>query len=278
MTLSKRERNKKLLAEVKAQLKNKTALLNDAERAMLELLELAFANIIKLLDAQPSDYQQWYLPQISRQIEAILSEFVQTGTVQAEAHLLKGNNLGADAISSPLSAAGLQRVTQAVPVLVPQQLQALNQFTATRIKDVAREFGSYIDGQIGLVLVGSQSQHQAMAAIKEKIELPRYRIRTIMRTNLSQIYSSAQAARMEQLKPILPGMKKRWLKSGKFHARESHRRANRQVADIEKPFLIGGVKMMRPHDPKAPAKEVINCGCTMVVYMESWEVIENKIS
>ncbi len=34
--------------------------------------------------------------------------------------------------------------------------------------------------------------------------------------------------------------------------------------------VLGAVTLMYPHDPKAPASETINCGCTMLPWKEAW--------
>ena len=41
--------------------------------------------------------------------------------------------------------------------------------------------------------------------------------------------------------------------------RQSHRNVNRQVRSIDKRFSNG---LLYPHDPNAPAEEVVNCRCS----------------
>jgi hypothetical protein len=57
----------------------------------------------------------------------------------------------------------------------------------------------------------------------------------------------------------------------------SHDAADGQIKDKAEPFVIwsknGPVKLMHPHDPKAPAGETINCGCVALPYMASWDVV-----
>lgn len=56
-----------------------------------------------------------------------------------------------------------------------------------------------------------------------------------------------------------------WLHSGLTdHARVSHQAAHEQVREMGMPFDIGGVPMMFPGDPEAPADEVINCRCVRI--------------
>lgn len=55
---------------------------------------------------------------------------------------------------------------------------------------------------------------------------------------------------------------KRWLATDDTRTRPDHREADGQLAAWSQPFVVGGFPMMHPHDPAAPAREVINCRCT----------------
>ena len=54
---------------------------------------------------------------------------------------------------------------------------------------------------------------------------------------------------------------KQWSASLDGRERASHRRANGEVKEKNEPFSIG---LQRPHDPDAPANEVINCRCVLL--------------
>ncbi len=41
---------------------------------------------------------------------------------------------------------------------------------------------------------------------------------------------------------------------------------------MDQPFDVAGVQLRVPRGPLAPAKETINCGCTSLPFMASWEV------
>ncbi len=71
---------------------------------------------------------------------------------------------------------------------------------------------------------------------------------------------------------MLPGLQKQWRRSGKIHSRTSHDRADGQVRPVDKPFDVAGVQLRFPRDPLGPAKETINCGCTSLPFMATWEV------
>lgn len=59
---------------------------------------------------------------------------------------------------------------------------------------------------------------------------------------------------------------KMWLATADARTRPSHVEVNGTVVEMDEPFQVGGVSMMRPHDPGAPAAEVVNCRCTTLAY------------
>jgi hypothetical protein len=100
----------------------------------------------------------------------------------------------------------------------------------------------------------------------------RGRALTIVRTELGRAYSVAGQQRFDQAREVLPGLQKQWRRSGKIHSRASHDRADGQVRPVDQPFDVAGVQLRFPRDPRGPAKETINCGCTSLPFMASWEV------
>lgn len=58
---------------------------------------------------------------------------------------------------------------------------------------------------------------------------------------------------------------KEWSATGGPRTRETHSTASGQRVAKDKPFIVGGYRMMHPGDNSmgAPAKEIINCRCTM---------------
>lgn len=61
------------------------------------------------------------------------------------------------------------------------------------------------------------------------------------------------------------GVRKQWLATSDDRVRASHARANGQVQFWGDPFIVGGHRMQHPGYPGAPAAEVCNCRCTLLV-------------
>ncbi len=59
-------------------------------------------------------------------------------------------------------------------------------------------------------------------------------------------------------------LKKEWLATHDGRTRHAHGMADGQIAELEKPFVIDGYKMMYPGDMSAPGYLVYNCRCTTV--------------
>lgn len=59
-------------------------------------------------------------------------------------------------------------------------------------------------------------------------------------------------------------LKQMWVATLDGKTRHEHRQADRQMVDIGEPFIVGGVEMDYPGDPKAPGHLIYNCRCTVI--------------
>lgn len=142
-----------------------------------------------------------------------------------------------------------------------------------RISNIGVTVANRINSELGLAAIGAQTPSQAAGKIAGILETGgRTRALTIVRTELGRAFSVAGQARFEQAAEVLPGLKKQWRRSGKLHSRPDHDIADGQTQAVMDPFLVGGERLMFPRDPAASAKQTINCGCTSLPLMESWEV------
>lgn len=252
------------------------AIQKDTAQGVLDLLTDAAAQIDQLLARQPTDWQQWALPQLKKQIEQEMAAFGaaagQTLGAGAEASFEAGIRLVDQPVAAGNGAAEPGIVLQAhLPRLDRRQLMATQTFLTAKMADVSAATARRIDRELGLVVTGLATPSEAATAVQAALEgAPRQRALTITRTELGRAFSAAAQGRMTQATKSLPGLKKKWRRSGKIQSRHTHDLADGQVVDVDKPFVIGGEEMMYPRDPAASASNTVNCGCMVIPHMEHW--------
>lgn len=75
--------------------------------------------------------------------------------------------------------------------------------------------------------------------------------------------AAANGGKLEGWKQSGIVKKKRWRAANNQRTRKDHKAANGQEVDIDKPFRVGGEKLMHPGDPAGSANQIVNCRCTM---------------
>ena len=129
---------------------------------LVALLEKARDDIIVILADSPSDYQQWRLTELQKEIGRVLGELGESsGRVVAEAAGRAWAG-GIAAIDSPLAAAGFK---VAMPHLDTGQLMAMRTFMVERITDISVVAASKIRQELGLAAIGSQGLHDTMTRV-----------------------------------------------------------------------------------------------------------------
>ncbi|MHC8492787.1 phage minor head protein [Thalassospira sp. SM2505] len=264
-------RDKAFRKERKRQVKLYTEEMRTALRDVVHILKVGRQRIAAELAIGASEFQAWQLPNIQQSIDKVLREIGEEMASSGSEHLAAAHSLGIDLIEKPLAAGGL-RIAGLLPDVDRRQLMAIRSFLTDRLKNVSADVASKVKGQIGFVMIGGQTPADAATSVSMLIESERSRALTIVRTEMGRAFSVASQERQKQAAEMLPGLQKQWRRSGKVHSRRSHDLADGQIAEVDEPFIIGGVELMYPRDPKAPAKETINCGCISLPHMANWEV------
>lgn len=266
------QRQRAFQKAIAQQLREQGALVKQTRESLLAILTTISEQITVLLAAQPSDYQQWFLPQINAQIKTVLQGLQRQGETILDVALNDASAAGLAQLDNALRPAGVL-LGGVAPAINMQLLTNIKAFHVNRIADITTRTASAIEIELSKVLIGAQSPYDATKAIQAIMgDAPRYRIKTIVNTSMSSVYNKSAADRYAQASEYLPGLKKQWHRSGKRDPRLSHYAAHLQAVPTNEPFNIGGVSMMQPHDLTAPAKETINCGCYMQPLMENWDV------
>lgn len=245
-------------AEKSAQAERKR-LLEATRDAVVALLDKAKADITLTLAGQPSDYQQWRLSELNKEIDRVMAELGQrSGQVLSSAAGAAWEG-GIAAIDAPMAAAEIKAM---LPHLDAGQLMGMRAFMVDRIGDVSTVAASRIKQELGLTMIGAQNVNDTIGKVAEHLgETSRARATTIVRTELSRAWATASNERALQSEEGGVAMDKIWRRSGKIHSRLAHDIADGRRVKIDEAFVINGHKLRYPHDPKAPASETINCGC-----------------
>lgn len=234
-------------------------LLEETRAEVVTLLRQARDDITLVLAGAPTDYQQWHLTELQKEIDRVLGDLGQrSGNVLSTA-AGKAWEGGVAAIDSQFSAVSIKAI---LPHLDTGQLMGIRAFMVDRIKDVSTVAASKIRQEIGLTMIGSQTIPEAIAKVAIHLgETSTSRASTIVRDNLSSAWAMASDERSQQSVEAGVEMDKIWRRSGKIHSRLAHDLADGRRIPINEAFMINGHKIRYPHDPKAPASEIINCGC-----------------
>ena len=240
------------------------------------LLRRAERELRAQLAGDASDFTRWLNPQLRRSVRTTLEGL---GTEAGEAFANGASDAwdaGVALVDEPINAGlaletpGARIASQLADVDI-RQLRAMRTFLTDKMREVTAQAINRVNTHIGLVATGVKTPGDAVGDLAKILKSTRGRAVTVLRTELGRAYSTAAQERQTIARERLPGLKKQWRRSGKLHSRIEHDAADGQVRDVDKPFDIGGTKLMYPRDPAAPAAETINCGCQSLPYMASWE-------
>jgi hypothetical protein len=278
--------DKALLEATQVYLKDRAALIVATQAGVRELLHVALSRINALLTEQPSDFARWNLSKLKADIEDALIRATGNAATLIQSATAQAWQLGEDVIDKPLLAIGIPLELQ-LPALDATLLASLKSFGVERLKDVGREAAGKIGSELGLVTLGAQTPFEGIKRIAKLLDTDSLaRATTIVRTSVSQAFAIAQQGRMAQSakaltdSPVYQGaqLMKQWRRSGKIKSRFNHDLIDGQTVPVEEKFKLqtedGVLYMMHPHDPKAPASEVINCGCVVLPKMSGWQMMQ----
>lgn len=249
-------------AELRRQLQALPRIQRTAIERVLAELQTARTALLKELQQQLSDSRrasrQKILAEVERQITAWSRAAAQIGTQAAGLAWTAGIAL----VASPLAAGGL---TMTVATRIdPRALASVEQLLTSRIADAGARAIASINSVVTQTLIGTTPLSDAITQVGQILNSPRRRAQTIIFTEVGRAHAIATQAAMTEAAQVVPGLRKRWLRSGKLHPRRDHVAAHNQIKLAGEPFLVAGERLMHPRDPAASARNTINCGCMSV--------------
>lgn len=236
------------------------------------LLEEAHTEVRAQMNNTLTDFQAFQLPVIENNIDQALAEITAALNERLGERVDAMTRAGTGLVDRPLEAGGM-RIAGVLPEIDLQQILDVRQAMTHLIKDVTAKAGRRVKSQIGFVVAGVRSPSEATTAVQGIIGSSRRRALTIVRTELGRVYSVSAQTRQEQAVEVLPGLKKQWRRSGKIHSRQNHDLTDGKVVEVKDAFtLANGVALMYPRDPGGPPREIINCGCVSLPFMDHWNM------
>ncbi|WP_366294407.1 phage minor head protein [Paenibacillus sp. AN1007] len=109
---------------------------------------------------------------------------------------------------------------------------------------------------------------QEISAIAAEGEDGPFSMQRAQRISRTMSTAAANGGKLEGWKQSEIAKGKKWRSAAGTRTRKTHRKANGQVVDLDKPFKVGKSKLMYPGDPAGDPEEIINCRCAMQLVLE----------
>lgn len=162
---------------------------------------------------------------------------------------------------------------QGVPVIVPiEQEAAIKAVTIdSKLKEPLYEslgvdvtkLKKTISAEITRGIAAGYSYGEMAQGIALMTKAPLSRARTIVRTEAGRVQEQANFDAANKAKSAGADVVKQWSAVLDGKTRDSHRKLDHQIREMDKPFEIEGKKAMYPHDFGDPAEDC-NCRCTLL--------------
>lgn len=110
------------------------------------------------------------------------------------------------------------------------------------------------------------------ARVREAVDVASPRAQTIARTESHGARNAVNhmtVRRVDAAFRVSGAIRRRWQAANDERTRETHRRADGQVVELNEPFRVGRASLEFPGDPSGPADEVINCRCTSITLIDT---------
>lgn len=254
------------------------ALLNN-EKEVLKLLENNYNEALKsineklavLLGRADSDmqyviYQVEYQNALRTQIQAILEQLQTNEFETISEYLTKSYEDGFIGTMYDLQKQGIPLI---FPIDQKQVVEAIQHETklSTKLytalgKDV-KVLQKQIAGEISRGISQNYTYAQIAKSISNRASISRNNSMRIARTEAHRIQNKATSDAQFKAKEKGADVVKQWDSTLDSRTRESHRKLDGQIRELEDPFIVNGHKAMRPGDFGRP-EEDINCRCVLL--------------
>jgi hypothetical protein len=249
-----------------------------AARAQIQLLTRLRRELLAEL-ANAQGFRLFRVQTMLGVIDHEIGRLAPEVTNATAAPLRQAWELGLDLVIGVEGGTGLYSVS-------PTLLQSVLAVTSQDATSIWLELGNRLKSIVGRVALGAQDPFDAMAKLARAIKDPKTfgtaftRAETLIRTETNRVFALATQARAkesdERLRATGDRLVKYWLSAEDARVREAHAEAATTYSKdrpipIDRPFIVGGEKLMHPLDPSASAANTVNCRCVEVVLVVTAE-------
>ena len=150
--------------------------------------------------------------------------------------------------------------------------------TTNRMRNSTLEVWGDVKGKVNQSLLTGMSNVDLQKEVKKITGYSASRAEAIARTETMGAYNGGLEEGAMAMPPEHRPVAKEWLATRDSRTRKTHKAANGQVVGMDEEFVVGGRSMSRPLASGAPADEVVNCRCTMLLYYPGDELPDGSIA
>lgn len=240
------------------------------------------------------DYQQWRLAQIGRgkRFEALRDRIAErmTNANEVSAAYINDTTPGLYSLNRNYAAYTIERVAgdvgfdlwdeQTVKRLIVEQPDLMPYYPPKRAikRGIDLAWGKrQITAQVTSgILQGESIKH---LADRLQTNIPNLNRDSAIRAARTAVTGAQNAGRQDSYDTAVKmgiEMEKIWIATLDNRTRHDHAMADGQTVAEDKPFVVGGYKLMYPGDPSGPGHEIYNCRCTMIAKVKGVDMSDAK--
>lgn len=263
----------------------------DGQETLQRMLEEVRRQVLQELVSVPASdtgFPAWRLRQTLDSVNHHLAGFESEARKEMAVTITESWEAGAGMLEKMVVAGGGNfGISSNLLTQMDPWLQNMKKYAWDKIEGLAADGVAKIKAELSLGVLGQKTPYEVAQAVAGNLagtKLPTFknsettifktigdRAQVITQTEMGRAFSMAHQGSLAAAADTLPGLKKMWLHAGHPRvARIFHKNLHGSVKPVAENWLVGSIAMMYPRDPKAPASEVIRCGCMHTGYMEEW--------
>ncbi len=252
----------KFARDINRLIKNTGKLERAKVEAMVKLLDFAKAQLSdKIIQLPKGKFTRDMAVILKGQVEEFMADFqaqaIPEITVAQEEFAVIGQEFTDELIRS-------QARRPPFLAIKPELIENAATRSADLIRSLTRRQLSRANDLINRSVITGDSVFNVAQKMSKEFNKGIAQMEVIARTEILGIHSQVQMAELQAMAIDSPGLKKQWITIRDGRQRPDHDAAHLQSVPVDASFRIGQDLLQFPRDPAAPAKQVIQCRCTMV--------------